>query len=77
VWRVVDGQNIVTLGGHRDMIFDARFSPDGRRVLTASGDGTARIYDVSLARPLSQLFALARERRPRELTAPEARQFIH
>jgi WD40 repeat protein len=59
------------------MVFDARFSPDGRRVLTASADGTARIYDVSLARPLSELMALAHERRPRALFATEARQFIH
>jgi WD40 repeat protein len=57
------------------MIFDARFSPDGNRVLTASSDGTARVYDISLAKPLGELIQLAGERRPRELTPEETRQY--
>jgi WD40 repeat protein len=57
------------------MIFDARFSPDGSRVLTASNDGTARIYDISLAKPLGELIQLARERQTRDLTPEETRQY--
>ena len=75
VWRVADGRSIATLRGHRGMIFDARFSPDGTRVLTASSDGTARIYDISLAKPLGELIQLARERKSRELTPEETRQY--
>ena len=76
VWTIGTGRGVATLRGHRNMIFDARFSPDGRRVLTAGADGTARVYDVSLAMPLAELTAFARERKPRELTAEEARQFL-
>ena len=48
---------------------------DGSRVLTASSDGTARVYDISLAKPLSDLIQLALERMPRELTPEETRQY--
>jgi WD40 repeat protein len=34
------------LGGHRDVVNDADLSPDGRRVVTASSDGTARVWDA-------------------------------
>ena len=63
-------------GGHRDMLFEARFSPDGRRVLTASADSTARIHDVSLSKPLAELIRLARRRRPRTLTPEEAQTLM-
>jgi WD40 repeat protein/serine/threonine protein kinase len=32
------------LGGHDDQVFTAVFSPDGKRVATASWDGTARVW---------------------------------
>src|SRR5215470_5527686 len=34
------------LGGHRDAVVSAAFSGDGRRVVTASWDGTARVWDA-------------------------------
>lgn len=33
--------------GHRDSIVSASYSPDGKRVVTASWDKTARIWDTS------------------------------
>lgn len=38
---------VATFSGHRRPLTAATFSPDGKRVLTASLDGTARIYDAS------------------------------
>ena len=35
------------LNGHGDRVYSAVFSPDGQRLLTASGDGTARLWDVT------------------------------
>jgi WD40 repeat protein/DNA-binding SARP family transcriptional activator/energy-coupling factor transporter ATP-binding protein EcfA2 len=40
-----DGRPVV-LRGHRAGLTDVRFSRDGRHVLTASGDGTARIWNA-------------------------------
>ncbi len=34
------------LTGHEDVVYSAGFSPDGGRIVTASKDGTARIWDT-------------------------------
>jgi WD40 repeat protein len=39
------GRPLKHLVGHLDRVYHASFSPDGRWVLTASRDGTARLWD--------------------------------
>jgi len=39
---------------HQREIKSARFSPDGSRVVTASWDGSARVWDAATGRPLSK-----------------------
>ena len=39
------GHERLRLTGHESSIGNASFSPDGKRILTSSGDGTARIWD--------------------------------
>ncbi len=45
VWDTQNGQPLGPLLSHRDGIFHAAFSPDQRRVVTASEDFTATIWD--------------------------------
>jgi WD40 repeat protein len=45
------------LRGHTDQVERASFSPDGKEVLTASDDGTARIWDATTGRVLSVIDA--------------------
>jgi WD40 repeat protein len=42
---------------HQAAVWSAAFSPDGTRVLTASGDGTARVWDAMTSMPLTPPFA--------------------
>ncbi len=52
---------VITRGGravgaplrHQDMIYRACFSPDGTRVLTASADWTARVWDAATGKPVT------------------------
>jgi hypothetical protein len=39
------------LSGHRDAVRSASFSADGTHVVTASDDGTARVWDLRVKRP--------------------------
>ncbi|HEX8115546.1 MAG TPA: TIR domain-containing protein, partial [Kofleriaceae bacterium] len=43
----------VTFVGHREGVWAAAFSPDGTRVVTAGGDGTARIWDARTGQPVT------------------------
>ncbi|MGH7226149.1 MAG: WD40 repeat domain-containing protein, partial [Gemmataceae bacterium] len=38
--------------GHRSEVSRAIYSPDGRRLASAAGDGTIRLWDVATAKPL-------------------------
>jgi WD40 repeat protein len=49
-----DGTNVV-LRGHTGPVSSARFSPDGSAVVTASSDGTARVWDVRTGASLETL----------------------
>ncbi len=46
---------LVVLSGHTDRVFGAAFSPDGTRIVTASLDKTARIWDARTGAQLAVL----------------------
>jgi WD40 repeat protein len=52
VWDAVSGREVLTLKGHTDGVNSAAFSPDGKRIVTASGslggteDNTARVWEA-------------------------------
>jgi WD40 repeat protein len=46
LYRVSDWKLLATLRGHDDVVFSIAFSPDGKRLVSASFDHTLRLWDV-------------------------------
>ena len=49
VWDADSGKQIGEPMRHQGFVSSAQFSPDGQRVPTTSGDGTARVWDTATA----------------------------
>ncbi len=54
LWDAQTGEEIQPLSGHSEEVLHAIFSPDGRYVLTASQDTTARLWDVESRQEIRQ-----------------------
>ena len=55
LWDAPTGKPLHTLTGHRSLVTDAEFSPDGRTLVTASDDHTLRTWNVATGRLLHVL----------------------
>jgi WD40 repeat protein len=55
VWDAGTGHPLATLTGHTARVNYADFSPDGKRIITASQDNTARVWDANSGRLLGTL----------------------
>ena len=55
VWDLVSGGLVTTLKGHKDKILSIEVNRDGRRVLTLSEDGSARLWETDSGKPIASL----------------------
>jgi protein-tyrosine phosphatase len=63
-WDAESGKELLTLRGHSDPVAGVAFSPDGKRLATASADGTVQVYALDMR----ELLHLARIRVTRTFT---------
>ncbi|GIK38370.1 MAG: hypothetical protein BroJett011_22030 [Chloroflexota bacterium] len=55
LWRVTDGQPLLTCEGHLGAVWSVAFSPDGRLLASGSPDGTVRLWEVNTGHTLKTL----------------------
>jgi WD40 repeat protein/DNA-binding SARP family transcriptional activator len=46
IWDAESGEEMLELVGHTDVVYAAVYSPDGRRIATASADNSAKLWDA-------------------------------
>ena len=47
IWNTLNGIFLADLKGHTNSVSYAQFSPDGKKIVTASWDSTAKVWDAS------------------------------
>jgi tRNA A-37 threonylcarbamoyl transferase component Bud32 len=55
LWDPEDGQLLLRLTGHNDIVWTLAFSPDGRRGISGSQDRTLRLWDLKTGQELHRL----------------------
>jgi WD40 repeat protein len=60
---------------HEDGVSSAQFSADGKTVVTASADKTARLWKCDVCRPVGEIAAELAKAVGRHLTEEERRRF--
>ncbi len=57
VWDTATGKDLLHLKGHSEQVVTLEFSPDGKRILSSSLDGTARQWDATTGVPIGEAMA--------------------
>jgi WD40 repeat protein len=64
LWDATTGEELVQLPGHSDYVYSLAFSPDGKTLVSSSGDFTVRLWDTEPLKARYQARRAAEELRP-------------
>ena len=76
VWDAASGAAVATMTGHFEGAQDVAFAPDGSLLATASGDATARVWDVGSGQPRSAVASPKSAASPRTPPSSQLERFI-
>ncbi|MBX3326495.1 MAG: hypothetical protein U0223_06775 [Nitrospira sp.] len=74
LWDVASGKELHVLW-HEEGVNSAEFAPDGKTVVTASDDRTARLWPCEVCRPIDEIATRLHKAIGRDLTDEERRQY--
>src|SRR5262249_48064749 len=66
----------LVLSGHEGSVISAAFSPDGKRIVTASLDRTARLWDTETGKPIGELLTGHAEGVTRAAVSPDGKRIV-
>ena len=55
VWDASNGEEVLTLSGHRERVYSMGFSPDGKRIVSGDENGNLKVWDASSGEELLTL----------------------
>lgn len=55
IWDATTGEPLLALRGHKNQVSGAAFSPDGKRIVSASSDGKLKLWDTETGHELLTL----------------------
>jgi WD40 repeat protein len=73
-WREL--RERLVLKGHERSVFSAAFSPDGKRVVTASDDNTARLWDAETGKQIGEPLAGHTDGVARAAFSPDGKRIV-
>jgi WD40 repeat protein len=73
LWDAETGKELLTLGGHHDIVTSVAWSPDGKRLASGGSDAIVQIYAVDVR----DLMALAGQRISAHPSEEGCKKYLH
>ncbi|MBM4073399.1 MAG: WD40 repeat domain-containing protein [Planctomycetes bacterium] len=69
IWNIATGKPLAVLTGHQQRIIAVHFSPDGKKIISASVEGDIKVWDAIKGKQIGELFGKIRDLSKAELSS--------